>query len=74
MRTQEILSYITPNTEDILRLNYNDLPSKEGNNRNLYNPLVNSETEVYKQLPINIIINLTTYNLFFHFLKEIGGN
>lgn len=48
MRTQEILSYITPNTEDILRLNYNDLPSKEGNNRNLYNPLVNSETEVYK--------------------------
>lgn len=38
MRTQEILSYITPNRRDILRLNYNDLPSKEGNNRNLLQP------------------------------------
>lgn len=36
MRTQEILSYITPNTGDILRLNYNDLPKKEGNKRNLF--------------------------------------
>lgn len=38
MRTQEILSYIIPNTGDILRLNYNDLPSKKGNNRNLLQP------------------------------------
>lgn len=46
MRTQEILSYITPNTEDILRLNYNDLSSKEGNTEIFYNSLVNRKTEI----------------------------